>query len=84
MVDFFYFARKPQFLMHSFKMKVRCGTRICLPSIFVQTGTLQGPVGLLGCKSLMKLKQSFSDMTQKQKEALLAVKKRAFSVNFPK
>ena len=74
MVALFSLAGKLQFLMRSFKIKVKCGTSICLPSIIAQAGPLRGPVGLLGFKSLMESKQSFFDTAQKQKEALPAKK----------
>ena len=83
MIAFFSFAGKLQLLMHSFKMKVKCGRRICVPSIVVPAGTLHGPVGSVGIESLMISKQSFSDTSQNQKRALAAVKIGA-SINLPK
>ena len=71
--SFFNFAGKLQILICSFKMKVRCDTRNCLPSKTAQEGNLQGPAGFLGLNSLMISKQSFCETAQKQKGALTVV-----------
>ena len=84
MVALFIVAGKLHFVMHLFKMKVRCATRKCLPSLIAQAETLQGPVGLLEYKSLMISKHSSSEMNQKQKEALPEVKSGVSSINLPK